>query len=323
MATSTIRTKIMLFAFLLATVILLVILYASGVLRFGLSQQFTYILYTVAGLLAAVTCFGLLSSFGRLNGERNGINLELGGAIVAFVVVTGGGGLYEKYLHTPETITMTILFTDESGQQESFTGTATLYIGAEPKVVQLRDRNDVTFQGIPSNHLNEQMNFTLKGNLQIANPYQLPNIVDGTVKLQLKPANPYATPESSSITINIENGSMFDFAPVPTKKSVILGFRIYSQSDKIIPLSNEVLIQTISNSGAPIFSERYKLDDPVFIQPKNQEKVILDLLIPKTLLEISFDKTAIVTFYYNKSIQNSDKEFSYDFNFSRSLFNSQ
>jgi hypothetical protein len=72
--------------------------------------------------------------------------------------------------------------------------------------------------------------------------------------------------------------------------------------------------------GAPIYRETFRLDDPIFLQPKSEQKIILDLLILKTLIEVSLDKTAIVTFFYNKNIQNSDKAFPYDFDLSKEKF---
>jgi hypothetical protein len=317
---SSLKNRIWLFASLLITVILLVILYASGILRFGLSQQFTYILYAIAGLLAAVTCFGLLSSFGHITNQSNGTKIELGGAIVAFVVVAGGGAVYEKYFHTPEFTNMTIAFVNDDKQSVDLTGTATLFIGAEPKNATLKKQSNITFVGIPSSSFDQPINLELKADYSLDSNFKLGTITNNTVLIHVKHANPYEEPEKSELKIVFDKGSLVEFGPEPAKKNVVLYFTLYSQSPKLVPLSTKVNFSILSNSGVAIYSQSHNLDEAPIISPKNRSQIILDLLIPKTVVKMSMGKTAEVTFYYDPIIKDSHREYSQVFDFTESAF---
>jgi hypothetical protein len=311
------RTRLWLFGALLATTTVFVILYASGILKFGLSQQFTYILYAVAGLLAAVTCFGLLSSYGKFTGKKGDSNLELRGAIVAFLVVAGGGGFYEKYLHTAEFINMTIAFINKDGQSEDITGSATLYIGTEPKTVALKKQNNVTFLGIPSSLISEDLKLELKGDYEIDKSIKLPAIQNSTVFIKVKRNNPFINPNDVNLDITFDRGDVVSFGPDPSKKSVVLKFYIFSRSEKEVPLSNKVKFTIYSNSGSPMYSENYSLNEFPNIKPNSREEIILDLLIPTSVLNQAIDKIAEIKLYYDTANADSNNEYSEDFTLSK------
>ena len=82
---------------ILITILLSVFLAAVGV-YFALprlhqydARLFTYAFYVFLGILAAVACFGVLRSSGKLRGEQFGSQFELGGAAALFALVVGGG----------------------------------------------------------------------------------------------------------------------------------------------------------------------------------------------------------------------------------------
>jgi hypothetical protein len=64
---------------------------AEALYRLGLIGNLYYIVLFPLGLCAAVFLFGVVRSFARYKGEQYGGTLELGGPIVAFVLVVGGG----------------------------------------------------------------------------------------------------------------------------------------------------------------------------------------------------------------------------------------
>jgi len=144
------KTKLALFGVLLAAVLALTIVFAGGWLRFGLGAQFTFVMYVLLGLLAAVTCYGLLSSSGELEGKAYGVAIKLGGAIVALAVVAGGGALYERYGQTQGSFEQRINFySNHRGQLEKITGAATLSFGNERRLETLRETGTALYQGIP------------------------------------------------------------------------------------------------------------------------------------------------------------------------------
>ncbi|MBO9561538.1 MAG: hypothetical protein J7621_02145 [Niastella sp.] len=314
------RIRLWIFSILLVITILLVILYASGILKFGLAQQFTYILYAVAGLLAAVTCFGLLSSYGKLVGKKEGSNLELRGAIVAFVVVAFGGGFYEKYLHTTEFINMTIAFVNNERQAEDVSGSVTLYIGTEPKTIILRSQNNVTFLGIPSSLLNDELKIELKGNYEIDRSVSLPAISNSAVFIKVKRVNPFISPGKVNLNIEFTHGEIVGFGPDPSTKSVVLRFYLFSRSEKDIPLSNKVKFILYNNNGLPIYTNNHSLAWFPRIKPNAREEIVLDLLIPHILIEQAFDKDAEIILYYDSEIDAANDEYSKRFILTKSDF---
>jgi hypothetical protein len=57
------------FLSLLAAVVLLTTLFASGLLRFGQSGTVAYVVYVIAGLLSATLCYGILESTGAFEAQ--------------------------------------------------------------------------------------------------------------------------------------------------------------------------------------------------------------------------------------------------------------
>ena len=64
---------------------------AEALTKLGLIGNLYYVVLLPLGLCAAVFLFGVVRSFARYKGEQYGGTLELGGPIVAFVLVVGGG----------------------------------------------------------------------------------------------------------------------------------------------------------------------------------------------------------------------------------------
>jgi hypothetical protein len=64
---------------------------ADALTKLGLIGNLYYVVLLPLGLCAAVFLFGAVRSFARYKGEQHGGSLELGGPIVAFVLVVGGG----------------------------------------------------------------------------------------------------------------------------------------------------------------------------------------------------------------------------------------
>jgi carboxypeptidase family protein len=74
-------------------VLVLMLSKAEALYKLGLIGNLYYIVLFPLGLCAAVFLFGVVRSFARYKGAQYGGTLELGGPIVAFVLVVGGGFL--------------------------------------------------------------------------------------------------------------------------------------------------------------------------------------------------------------------------------------
>ena len=89
---------------------------ADVLTRLGLIGKFYYIVLLPLGLCAAAFLFGVMRSFARYKGQQYGGNLELGGPIVAFVLVVGGGFLLVP--KPPSTFPLTVYVHGEAGPHD-------------------------------------------------------------------------------------------------------------------------------------------------------------------------------------------------------------
>jgi hypothetical protein len=126
----------------------LTVAFASGALRFGLAAAPTFVVYVIAGLLVGAVCFGLLKSGGSFEHSAHGAKLRLSGAIVAAALVPSMGGLYERYLRTPDTFDCRVRFIPPTSKSEKVRGTVRLFLGNDARQVALSDDSGVLFQGI-------------------------------------------------------------------------------------------------------------------------------------------------------------------------------
>ncbi len=87
-------------------VLVLMLSNVEALYKLGLIGNLYYIVLFPLGLCAAVFLFGVVRSFARYKGEQYGGTLELGGPIVAFVLVVGGGFLLPKPASTFHSLTV-------------------------------------------------------------------------------------------------------------------------------------------------------------------------------------------------------------------------
>jgi hypothetical protein len=218
---------------------------------------------------------------------------------------------------------MTVAFINKLGQAEQLTGTAVLCIGNEPKQVDLRKQSSVAFLGIPSSYVGTKLNPQLKANYTLDGTDSLPSIQNSTVFVRVKRADPFSDPEDVSLRISYEGGDIIDFGPDPSKKSVVLRFHVFSESDKDVPLANKAKIQLLNSHGSPVYVEDYKLGEYHVIKPRSCEEIILDLLIPEPAVVQAMDNAAEVPFYYDPAVKNVNKIYNEDFVLSRQSLKSQ
>jgi hypothetical protein len=140
-------TMVRIFAALVLLLVTTTILFASGLLRHGVGTTATYVVYVLAGLVTAVLCFGLLGATGAFEGTAHGATLKLGGSIVAMLVVTGGGVVYEQY-RKPEKFDCLVRFVDRATRQpQKLKGNIEILLGSEKHPGSFSDQSDVLMQG--------------------------------------------------------------------------------------------------------------------------------------------------------------------------------
>jgi hypothetical protein len=89
---------------------------AEALTKLGLIGNLYYVVLLPLGLCAAVFLFGVVRSFARYKGEQHGGNLELGGPIVAFVLVVGGGFILVP--KPPSTFPLTVYVHGEAARND-------------------------------------------------------------------------------------------------------------------------------------------------------------------------------------------------------------
>lgn len=138
------------FVILLLAVIGLVLIFASGRLRFGLEGPVVYLIYVLVGLLAAVLCYGILNSTGQLSGKIHGINVQLGGAIVVAVIIVVGAVYYEKMVRqdTPFEV-RAYLYEKAQSELVSANGVLAIHLGEMLPTANINPDGTALFQGIP------------------------------------------------------------------------------------------------------------------------------------------------------------------------------
>jgi hypothetical protein len=97
-------------------VLVLMLWKAEALTKLGLIGNLYYIVLFPLGLCAAVFLFGVVRSFARYKGEQYGGTLELGGPIIAFVLVVGGG--FVLVPPPPSTFPLTVYVHGEVGRND-------------------------------------------------------------------------------------------------------------------------------------------------------------------------------------------------------------
>jgi hypothetical protein len=147
------------FALLLFCVALLILLLvkADRVSRFGLTQQVYYIVLVPMGLAAAVFLFGVLQSSAEWVGEVLGGKLRLSGSIVGAALVVFGG-----YLFIPKAtfFPLTVYVHGEGGSQDVVlrnSGKVFLKLGPEISSESIGENGQAVFPRILSDFRGQQV----------------------------------------------------------------------------------------------------------------------------------------------------------------------
>lgn len=309
----TAKRKFQILMILLVVVVALAVLFATGTLRFGLSGPFVYIVYVLAGLLSAFLTFGVLSSRGELHGERDGVGLKLGGAVVALVVVAAGGGFYERYLYTPPQFDVLILFfTENQAKAEPVTGKLALIVGNQDFAKELDGTGRVLFRGISSRYLQQPFqiqldspNYEVISNLSARLPADAPVLIKVQWKRTWEPAN------KAEIRIFLESGSAMNYGPRPDQKNVNFRLKVESVSPLPIPISKRATVRLLTNDGAPLESWVFEVvGERTVIPPKAVAYVHVDGMVPKDAYHrIRIGKMVTISLAYDPDIEASDVQF--------------
>jgi hypothetical protein len=294
------------FGALLFAVLLLTILFASGSLRFGLSGPSVYILYLLAGMLAALLTFGMLSSSGQLNATRGGVTLTLGGSIVALVVVAGGGGIYERYLHRPETFDLLITFwATDPNALEPLKGQVTIYAGNNDFTQPLDGSGRNRFLGLPSWLLGKKADLSLNSPGYKVVDLQPPAFTsDGRLLVKVDRTQIYAAPSANQLSVELAKAQVVDYGPRPDQRIITLGLKFRSAAMLPVPLANTAELAVFTESGAPLWTSTLKVDRPFVVVESGLSDESFEALVDRSRLDqLAGGRLATITLHYEPSVR--------------------
>lgn len=301
------RQKVTVFALLLSAVAALTILFASGLLRFGLHGAPSYVIYIVAGALAAMLTFGLLQSEGSLRGWEQGLRLRLGGSIVALVVVAAGGGLYERYLHQPATFNLLLVFwTDDPCVLAHLSGEVVVYAGNRDILSRLDGSGRTRLEGLPSDLLRQPLS------LSLAVPGYTIVKVDPAVftdqrpiQVQVERSRTYAEPREAQVFVDLAKAMVVDFGPRPDQRIVSIVLRFRSDEGLPVPLDSTARFKIFSESGAPLWEYEFRAAVPYVLALPGLSSAVFEGLVPKDqYASIASGCLAKISLSYDKKVEN-------------------
>lgn len=307
------------YATLLGAVFLLTFLIASGLVRFGLEGPIVYVLYVLAGLLAAVLCYGLLESTGELHGKRYSVTLRLGGAIVGLVVVTGGGGFYERYLRTPSVFSVRASF--------SLTGSSSPTAIDGDAILEYRDRRHIApidrfgsalFQGITSDLRGAKAVISLSSKEFQIRPEARDVTLSDDNPLTIHVTRAPLFVEESAASIDVRNAGARSSKMAPGfafGRSMSFLLRAVCQSDKPFPVDPHALLEIATVDGLPVAQQELKVysalqGDGATLEPKTPTPLMLEGPMYATVERaVDRDNVATIVLYYDVSAGGTRRRF--------------
>jgi len=147
-------------AFFAALLILSLLLWqAETLVRLGLAGKLYYLVLVPLGLCAAAFLFGALKSYAAYKGKQFGGILELGGPVVAFVLVLILGFVL---VPDPSGFAVTVFVHRDGQPSQPFQGgKLALKLGGDPRTAAISDKGAAYFIGIPANFRGQRVDVLL------------------------------------------------------------------------------------------------------------------------------------------------------------------
>ncbi len=279
------RSHVWVFMVLLAAVVGLAVAIASGLLRFGLEGPIVYTLYCVAGLLAAILCYGLLESSGELHGERYGTTLRLGGAIVGFVVVAGGGGLYERFLRTPGVFSVRVTFYLEDPSVPSPIEADAIIRAMNRRYIEPVDKyGSALFGGLTSDMRESQAELALASDaFQLVAEARIITLTDTKpISAQVVRRQMFATEEEALVELSVADARTTTMSEAFTfRYALSFSLEAVNRSSKAVPIDSKGFLELKQLSGVPVKKIEVKVysdlrGDGAFLPPDLPTSVFVE-----------------------------------------------
>lgn len=305
-----VKTRVGLFLLLLGVVLAFFVLVASGVLRFGLEGPSIFLLYLVAGLVAAFGTFGLLGGVGELKGDVYGVTVRLGGAVVALVLVPIGGGWYELRVRPPKTVTAARFAFREGGAPQKVSGKLTLLIGTQVYSSEFEKATNALVDKLPAGAVQHDVSVDLES-VEWERLSNTPIVLrdDAPIDLEVKRRAYYEKPGSSVVELTVENASVAGVGTSTSNADLTLVVRAVSKCTKPVPIARHAVIRAADGKAAPV-ELGFSGDGSAEVSPDHPTTLYFNGVVPKGTL-LALRKSAALTLHtsYDPKIATAGPEF--------------
>jgi hypothetical protein len=134
---------------------------ADAFVRIGLEGRLYYVALVPVGLAAATFLFGILRSYAVYKGKVFGGFLELGGPLVAFLLVTILG-----FVLVPNSSTFPVtvyLYREDAASVAFLRGNVILRLDGDPRAAQVSGKGEAYFIGVPAKFRGQSVDVELQG----------------------------------------------------------------------------------------------------------------------------------------------------------------
>jgi hypothetical protein len=281
-------------ATMLIVVVGIIILFGSGVVNIAIDASLIFLVYILGGLLVAFACFGLLTSSGEIGGKPLGVNVRLGGSVVAAVLVAGGGSLYELYVRPSAFATRIIFYEVGPASPVPVRGTFRVFMGAAVQDIPIQSDGSILIQNLRGR---TRVRFALDApeyEVDPSQPAELVPVPDGLVSIKVRRKSPFEPFSSARIRTEFDAAIVNRMAS--SGVSVTLRLILWSDSERPVPLRPGARV-ILTRASLPFRQLDANVNDGtmssiILVRPRSAHTVFVDILMGDdylTILEMGLD----------------------------------
>ena len=228
---------------------------AEALTKLGLIGNLYYVVLLPLGLCAAVFLFGVVRSFARYKGEQYGGNLELGGPIVAFVLVVGGG--FVLVPKPPSTFPLTVYVHGEAARNDVVlrnSGRVFVDLDGDRQSRSIGENGEAYFPAIPDRFRGQEVPIWVDATgFESTIADQKQRVDGGSLYLAVRKKNGHVSGRVQDQDGNPISGAELSVAGVLTHSDVSGHFELIIPGDK---LDQEMDLQAVAHGYK---AQKYKV----------------------------------------------------------------
>jgi hypothetical protein len=226
--------------------------------------------------------FGILTSTGELSGSPFGIQLRLGGSLVAAVVVAGGGSLYELYVRPDSFNTRVVFYESTPATSVDIAGSLTLFVGSGRQNVAIERDGTALIQNLQRR---ARLHYVLRSSTYEVAPGEKDTISpgpEGLVYIKVQKKKPFESYDTSKLTFTFE--SALADKTVQGGYSIAIRLTVWSESEQPVPLRSAAILK-LTKAGLPYRSYSAEVsdgssDEIILVKPRRPQTITVGADFP-------------------------------------------